>query len=323
MAVIKTTTSKNLSETKNEKNDKITVGEYQRNIAPQIEFVDDQAGPVSANGQPLNPIPVFNKKADEKILDNPKQNCMIRMGNDRMTGQEGYGATGHPNSSAIDIVAGMTGKLARVRDKNGFTVKTNPSAYLDAARIYISQRCDADQMFGITRKQTPRSHSQASVVIKADHVRVVAREALKLVTGTDMRDSDGKLHSYTHGIYLIAGNDDSDMQPMVKGDNLVKCLDELFNNQIGDASMQFWEATLQATDAITEIAGVPLNSGPVPLIPSIPSPIKVSYNLALLARATYIAITSFNTASEITIKKRNWLEPEGDEYILSTFNKVN
>jgi hypothetical protein len=48
-----------------------------------------------------------------------------------------------------------------------------------------------------------------------------------LVTGTDKSNSRGGRQYAKYGIDLIAGNDDSDLQPLVKGDNLVTYLKNL------------------------------------------------------------------------------------------------
>ena len=54
--------------------------------------------------------------------------------------------------------------------------------------------------------------------------RIIGREGIKLITKTDNQNSQGGDVRSILGIDLIAGNDDSDLQPMVKGDNLKNCL---------------------------------------------------------------------------------------------------
>ena len=58
----------------------------------------------------------------------------------------------------------------------------------------------------------------SAIGIKADHVRVVARSGMKLITmprGT--KNSLGKKTQTTLGIDLIAGNDDQGLEPIAKG----------------------------------------------------------------------------------------------------------
>lgn len=66
--------------------------------------------------------------------------------------------------------------------------------------------------------------------MKADSVRITARESIKLVTGTDNENSQGGRIDVPRGIDLIGANDDQDMQPLVKGSNLLECLDDMNEN---------------------------------------------------------------------------------------------
>ena len=54
-------------------------------------------------------------------------------------------------------------------------------------------------------KPIPRS----GIALKADGVRLIGREGIKLVTGVDSINSQGGTIEYAKGIDLIAGNDDS------------------------------------------------------------------------------------------------------------------
>ena len=64
--------------------------------------------------------------------------------------------------------------------------------------------------------------------MKADTIRLIARENIKFVTRTEDRNSQGGVLSNdyigAYGIDLIALGDVSTLQPMVKGKNLQKCL---------------------------------------------------------------------------------------------------
>ena len=155
------------------------------------------------------------------------------------------------HAAAIDIVVGRKSFLGRRADSKGKILNVDPDPVLDAARVYISQKSNPDGMFrlaagtvGNTSNLSPRS----AVALKADTVRIVARENIKLVTRTDAYNSQGgeltNISTQPYGIDLIACNDDSDMQPLVKGDNLIVCLTEivglindlrgLFNNYVDE-----------------------------------------------------------------------------------------
>ena len=55
-------------------------------------------------------------------------------------------------------------------------------------------------------------------------MRIIGREGIKLVTSSDTRNGASGLFigDNIQGVDIIAGNDDSDLQPMVKGDDLAK-----------------------------------------------------------------------------------------------------
>jgi len=125
----------------------------------------------------------------------------------------------------------MSGIIAREVDSQGNQVATNKSPELDAARIYISQRADIDspEYFNLAQGNVGNITNRSAIAIKADSVRIIGREGIKLVTSTDSYNgASGKyIGQEIQGIDLIAGNDDSDLQPMVKGDNLENVLDSL------------------------------------------------------------------------------------------------
>ena len=84
-------------------------------------------------------------------------NAFIVIGNDRVSKlHTGYGGKGHTQCDSIDIVAGMASFQPKEvdtypsQDSNAnveVPIKTNPNFFLDAARIYISQKTDVDKNF--------------------------------------------------------------------------------------------------------------------------------------------------------------------------------
>ena len=52
---------------------------------------------------------------------------------------------------------------------------------------------------------------------------------IRLITGTDKKSTKGGNQYSKFGIDLIAGNDDTDLQPLVKGDNLQVYLESMSN----------------------------------------------------------------------------------------------
>jgi hypothetical protein len=119
-----------------------------------------------------------------------------------------------------------------------------PGFSMDAARIYISQKTDADLNFDIFNKfagdaGVPAENMRSAIVSKADQIRLFAREDIKIVTaaasvhGKERFNSQGGTLDKVRGIHLIAGNgvdnagDPIPPEPMVCGNRLVKALDNL------------------------------------------------------------------------------------------------
>jgi len=186
-------------------------------------------------------IPKFNwadcEKHNWKIEGN--NNNFIVLGRDRWGDPriKGYGSKAETRTGMIDIVVGRTSANI-VTEHNGKKILTNPDFKLDAARIYLSQKADIDTYFGIEPggKHSVNQHppiARSAVGIKADDVRIIARESIKIVTGTDNKDSNGgPLSSRGGGIDLIAGNPGANepQQPLVKGANLKNCLKSILKH---------------------------------------------------------------------------------------------
>tara|TARA_A100001011_G_C14253701_1_gene819090 strand:+ start:480 stop:1556 length:1077 start_codon:yes stop_codon:yes gene_type:complete len=123
------------------------------------------------------------------------------------------------------------------------TVFVHPMFKDDAARIYISQKSDVDENFslvpgniGFVGQKTQKMDwgPAACIAMKADDVRLIARRGIKLVTmgpGSETTSQSEQPIRSVAGINIIAGNKTDDkyfsLQPMIKGDNLVECLNEI------------------------------------------------------------------------------------------------
>jgi len=202
-------------------------------------------------GDPLlEAVPQHIGTSTEVIVKNAN-NAQIVLGRDRPKGVcSGYGGRGDTQAASIDIVVGRMGGLF----VESAQLWTDPDFEKDAARIYISQKTDIDANFGLAAgtvgsaigvnddefdivdnpnipaptsfKPSPRS----GIALKADGVRLIGREGIKLVTGVDSINSQGGTIRSVAGIDLIAGNDDSDLQPLVKGENLSEALSRLVHH---------------------------------------------------------------------------------------------
>jgi len=195
----------------------------------------------------------FNKTDSEDVWQG-QNNTWIVLGRDRPGGMDsGYGGMGHLRAGAIDIVVGRLSALD-ARSTPAVRGPVNPNTGADAARIYISQKSDIDENYSICQGITGNSNAQSAIAIKADAVRIIARESMKLVTNTDSKLSNGD-EAYTgFGVQLIANNDDKDMQPIPKGQNLLDAFEELadFIQELCGVVTNFYESQARFNEAISD-----------------------------------------------------------------------
>ena len=176
-------------------------------------------------------FPQYLAAPGEKVISG-ENNTWIVLGRDRPSGLEsGKGGAGETHCGTVSIVVGRHGVKASSVNDRGQKLWANPDIVKDAATLYISQTTDVDKNFGLTAGQIGESKSKSAIAMKADDLRLVARQGIKLTTGTDTKNSRDQKVEGNYGVDLIGGNDDGDMQPMVKGKNLVKALEE-FNTEV-------------------------------------------------------------------------------------------
>lgn len=172
--------------------------------------------------QPLNSSGVFNASTYEpqvkfnfapttKVLK--RGNAFITFGKDRPSGKaSGFGGQGSNKANAIDIVVG---RLSSAKKQDGVIADNSFTA--DAARIYISQLTNIDFNFGIDPGKSGHMEARSGIGIKADGVRVIGREGVKIVTGRsnnatgfggkgETNSLGGKISQPAPLIELIAGN---------------------------------------------------------------------------------------------------------------------
>ena len=198
-------------------------------------------------------VPRFNAIESETLLEN--KNSFIVLGRDRNASQvSGKSGKGDPHASSIDLVVGRHSAQPGKNPDKDKTVDTK--FFTDSARIYISQKSDVDTYFGIAKGSEGGnlSNNRAGIGIKADHVRIIGRNHIKLVTGKAKMNQNGKTGEKngqggeietSSRIDFIAGNNTDDieinsfipgfgkrikkLQPLVKGDNMVEFCNELLD----------------------------------------------------------------------------------------------
>jgi hypothetical protein len=273
----------------------------------------------------------FNQAEAEAVYE-AGTNAFIVIGKDRNAGiGSGYGGRSFGGCAAIDIVAGHMGARP-LEDINGVKVFGEKSFQGDSARIYISQMADIDKYFGIPTYKVKISSvktiledstAKSAVAAKADCIRVVARENIKLVTEHFATNSK-TLDADVGGIDIIAGfnipDKAHDIQPMVKGDNLIQCLVEIVNSmeRVQATLTTFMEKQLEINRKFLEHKHQ-VNPG-----------IKITdvpYNLGNVQKSiTEILTKQFGSILSNNYKFQSigtYFNPESETYINSRYNRVN
>jgi hypothetical protein len=274
-----------------------------------------------SNTSVVEAIPNYNSTNAETVYKG-KHNSYIVMGRDRPRDIEsGYGGIGVTQCGTIDLVVGLGGATGVQVNEQNESVYTDKSPELDSARIYISQRTDVDYNFGLPDGRVGKSTNKSAVAVKADAVRLVARDGIKLVTGTDVYDGQGVRIDIQEGIDLIAGNNDEDMQPLVKGKNLQEALREIIDliADLNGAVTTLSSMYLQMMSALTLHTHIAVAPG---------SPVSPSPDFAATAVSQYsqliklffdLGIHQKNTVST----KLDFTYETGAGYINSLFNHTN
>jgi len=278
-----------------------------------------------AGDKKLEAIPNYRKAPCETIAANGQNNSQIVMGRDRPSNlMSGYGGKGHAQAGSIDIVVGRVSAEINETDEQGNLLYVDPDFIKDGARIHISQKTDIDKNFQIADGNVGNSIARSGVGIKADGVRIIGREGIKLVTQQEHGNSLGGTLLATKGIDLIAGNDDSDLQPFAKGTHLKEFLESLYSDVRALAGMINSLATKQvaldaALAAHTHITAC--GAGPGIATPSIELAIAATSDAASIVALDFPshAFQLINT----TTAKIDYLTPGGAKYILSKYNHTN
>jgi hypothetical protein len=223
---------------------------------------------------------------------------------------------GHTQAHSIDLVVGRGGI------KPDSTKNVDPNFKLDAARIYISQKADIDDYFGIATRVP--SIGRSAIGLKADAVRIVGTEGISLVTRINNTNSRNGFATY-NGVDIIAGNDISDLQKMVKGDNLIECITELEERltSLYSLVLNFVNFQVKVNTALSSHTHTVISS-PVGGGLAAPSVNLGAVITPTLADAVQVALDNFKERVNLNINFHNrYLNSASTKYICSKYNKVN
>lgn len=261
-------------------------------------------------------VPKYIQSHSEKVIEGPN-NASIVMGRDRPASRtSGYGGRGDTQCASIDLVVGR----GAATPKSDMYV--DPNFRKDAARIYMSQKTDIDENFSLAEGNIGSAKAKSGIALKADGIRLIARDGIKIVTGTDSEDSQGGSVDAVLGLDIIAGNDDSGLQPFPKGDNLIKALEGLLE-QVGSLS-GIVSTFLASQQELNGSVSTHTHTAPYYGIKTAPSLSLKSAATKTQANQTQdCTIGLQKLKSNIASYKTNFLRPCGECYINSRYHKLN
>lgn len=289
-------------------------------------------------GDPLlEPVPNYIKANNEKIIQGAG-NSYIVLGRDRPASRlSGYGGKGHTQAFSIDIVVGRMGPNPKS------DVHVDPNFEIDAARIHLSQKTDVDKNFNLANGKIGPAEAKSAVALKADGIRIIGREGIKLVTGTDPKNSQGGTVDTTFGVDLIAGNGfgkdrivnvlpdpesqkrelrQGGIEPIPKGVSLSFALDQLTDHV--DRLSGLMSAFLKSQMEYNAVLGTHFHISPFFGIPTTPSETAsqsaISTQMALM-QDVVIGLQKFK--ANLINYKNSHLRPHGLFYINSRYHNLN
>tara|TARA_B100001094_G_scaffold53740_1_gene49263 strand:+ start:1324 stop:2487 length:1164 start_codon:yes stop_codon:yes gene_type:complete len=311
---------------------------------PVFETVQDRldAGePItfSENGLFHTAIPLqtikYKKAPNEKVMEN--EGSFVVLGTDKPKGVEsGYGAKGSNKANSIDLVVG---RMASARKGKGPPGSDNEdgafvdnSNFADAARIHISQLTDIDKNFGLAETNTNQSVGRSGIAIKADAVRIIGREGIKIVTGRadgpggfgnrgEPNSLGGKIAQPAPTIDLIAGNNTGNIkvwgglyQPVETIPNLQPAVKGFITRdafrELGNVVDEIWSALYTLT-----LVQIRYNAilGSDPFRPWVPP----AATDAVASQILFVMNSLYHTRVNKNMWEFNYLYPFGYKYICS------
>ena len=285
----------------------------------------------TGGGKIVEPQADFIQSDSEKVFNNG--GSYIVLGRDRPGSRlSGFGGEGHTQCASIDLIVGRMGADGKksINPTTGEDLVFDPSFEKDSARIYISQKTDIDGNFNLkaspgaspTDKKSPKS----GIGIKADTIRIVARENIRLATISSGVNSQGGSIDSIQGIDLVAGNIDDTgpkgIQPLVKGNNLVECLREIVKSI--DQLNGVVSGMLQYQNSMNKALTSHVHHSPFFGLPTSPSQPCLQQGVQTMIQhlaKTKLSLVQHKT--KLALLETTFLEAHNDSYINSRHNNTN
>lgn len=268
--------------------------------------------------EPYNDF-VYNTAPCETVYKG-QNNAYIVFGRDRFSDwNSGYGGKGHGKDSALDIVVG---RLSSVDATTLINQYVNPNYAADASRIYISQKTDIDDNFGIVEGYSGKSVARAGIAVKSDDVRIIARNSMKLVVNSGEKTStDDPIISF-NGVELLNNMDNTEPQPIPLGNNLVAVLKDVLDriHELNGVVTGFMEEQSRFNKKIMNHTHL----SPFFAAPTSPDPelIKTGMEVALAMNLKVEQQLKLIVNNIVSTQSR-YLNAEGGLYINSSYHKLN
>jgi hypothetical protein len=281
-------------------------------------------------------VPGFISTKTEKVISN-RYNSWIVLGRDRADPEKasrasGYGGKGNTQCAAIDMVVGRMGPRPKSVDSTGERMEVDPifnisrdedkQPICDAARIYISQKTDVDKNFILAKGKVGMATARSAIAMKADGIRIMAREGIKLITRADKMNSQGGPLNKIFGVDIIAGNDDKSLQPMVLGNNLVQSMEE--QTQILSEVIGTVNDLVINLGRVDRALSMHVHNSPFFGAPTMPDPVlAVETVTSLIQLASVTAFSNVAQKFNIVSWRKKYMRPGAKFRIRSKYNNVN
>ena len=298
-------------------------------------------------GFQIDPEPIFLQTPSE-IITKGRNNSFIVLGRDRPSHEmSGKGGKGGTHCGRVDLIAGLGSTFVHPDGKREVPDQQpiSPSFATDAARVYISQDTHLDRHMGLAESTDEYGEGYSGIGLKADTIRVHSRGNIKIVTGPGKfqgigrkgeRFSNGCVNEIDGTISFITGNKTGTvrparfnplqplqmfsakqnvLQPLVKGENLVECLDDIISmlsrisTQLGSHERAIMNLALN-TAFHTHVATSP----GAPTLPSFKLAIEGPVQMA---KSTLSNVERGLFNKNFQLMRKNYLEPGGAVRIVS------
>jgi len=305
----------------------------QQQGAYESQDIENKLGSSGINNSGLvEPVPLYDSSPSEKVIKSAN-NSWIVLGRDRPAGLEsGYGGLGNTAAGSVDIVVG---RMAGAGGGPNGNITVGPNFFTDAARIHISQRTDIDTNFGLCGNS--QSVTRSGIGVKADAVRIIGREGVKIVTGKAQnvegagqggeKNSQGGEIQTVAGIELIAGNDvgSEALEPIVKAYALNEALEQIVESIIDLSNVvnEFAKTQTQINRSIaTHTHMVPVGPAMSNSTPSVDLAVTIGTKEASKMGTVHQNIAKHKSNIKAALAS-DYLSPTGDKWFGSRFNKTN